>query len=136
MKVYIASADRLVARTMARLVRMEGHLVLSHWHDVTDSEKALTLGERREWAIQEMRLLDDSDALVFIKAREAGNGSEYLKLGIAIGLARTVLVVGDCRGEVFLHPWIDQVESATEALEKLQELGQNQRLPGRKVLRE
>ncbi len=133
MKVYIASSDRLVARTMARLVRTEGHLVLSHWHDVTDSEKALTAGEKREWAIQEMRLLDDSDALVFIQAMEGGKGSDYLKLGIAIGLAKNVIVVGSCRGDVILHPWVDQVESATQGLEKLQELSQTRRLAGGRV---
>lgn len=117
-KIYVSCHDSGVAlREIASLVR-HGHTIVSTWH-YGDNQRPQTPEAWRRIAMRAESEIAICDVLVFMCDPGTYPGSKFVEVGIAIGLEKRVIVVGQ-RGAGFLfHP---RVIETTELLQCLAEM--------------
>lgn len=105
MKVYVAAKweERERARNFMRSVRLLGHVITHDWTHETD-EGLSGAGRHRylgSCATSDLQAVRDCDVLVLLHNPQCRGA--YVELGIALGLAKVVIVVGSPRLESAEH---------------------------------
>lgn len=128
-RLYVAAHSKSAARNVARRLREAGHVVTSRWIDIDDKfgdpQAYYTDSERRGLAtIDEQDVRSATDGLVLISesAGEYVPGGKHVETGIALGLGRTIYILGRRENIFHWHPRcfrFQDIDSLLQALDSL-----------------
>lgn len=116
MKVYVASHSRELAEEQARILVDHGHETTSRWHTKAFHPTSHhTHDECVAVALEDLEDIKAADALVLLAGPDKYSGGKFVEAGIAVGLGKTVVVVGRRENMLLWLPELLVVESMSEA---------------------
>lgn len=120
MRVYVASHCRWAAAHVASVLLRHGQQIASRWHSKPFlATTAHTKTERAEIAQEDRDDVFAADALVLVSGPDKYSGGKFVEAGIAIGLQKTVIVIGRRENMLLWLPSVIAVDSPEAAAEVL-----------------
>ena len=108
-RFFIASHDQQKAKQLRSDLIGQGHVVTSRW--ITDDERfdlgmdVYTLKELAYWAcINVEDVIDATAGVILIAEPHSQSGGKHVETGIALGLGRSVFVLGEIENIFHHHP--------------------------------
>ena len=96
MKIYISSHDQQEALGLSKKCKQLGHSITSSWvYADFKPTKEYTETDRRLIAEKDIKEVEDSDCLILLSCKERVPGGKFVETGIAIGLHKSVLILGE-----------------------------------------
>lgn len=92
MRVYVAAAlgERVAASRIAQTLRRAGHLVVSGWHETSDTIDPTDEEVRRELLLRNLRELNRADAVVLWVPLGSEPKAAYTEVGYALGAGLSI----------------------------------------------
>jgi len=118
MKIYIASCNQNVARSVADCLLKEGGFeIVSTWIYKEFSRTAdLTVEERIEIATRDTKEVCSADALVLCSGIQHFAGGKHVEAGIAIGRGIPVIIYGHIENMLYWNPDVECYSNMGEVL--------------------
>lgn len=118
MKVYVSAFSVWEAKYVANYLRANGHTVASSWHEseerpATDEGWTGLLKKRNRPEIAE------ADVLVLVASKNAVPGGKFVEAGIALGLGKPVVVLGERENRVLWDEGVTAVKSPQDIVQLL-----------------
>jgi nucleoside 2-deoxyribosyltransferase len=116
MKIYVAAHCRWAGLHAASVLKSSGHEITSRWLQKTFlpvSEH--TPEERCEIALEDVEDVLRADALVLVAGPDKYSGGKFVEAGIALGLGKSVVVIGRRENMLLWHPAVVAVDTPEQA---------------------
>jgi nucleoside 2-deoxyribosyltransferase len=115
MKLYIAASSKEKASIAAEILKQKGHEITSSWLNAPFlSTSEYSIQERREIANGDYEDIGKADALVLIADEYKVAGGKFVEAGIAIGMHKTVYLIGDEENMLMYHWRVVKVSSVLD----------------------
>lgn len=128
MRVYVASGTSMIpeVREVQRQCLLAGYEVTFDWtgpEGRIEEDWSPFPDAANKHAAKESSAVRRADAVVLIAPAQGRGLGCFIEVGIAIGLGKRVVVVGDIRESVFwYHPGVERTSSVSSALAALESI--------------
>lgn len=117
MKVYIASHDRWAALYIAGEMERAGHQIVSRWlRQSFEPTEVYANKDKERIAEEDAEDVANCEMLILVAGRERYPGGKFVECGIALGLAKEIVVLGHRENMLMWHPRIRCIDNLAELL--------------------
>jgi nucleoside 2-deoxyribosyltransferase len=114
-RIYVASHCRWAGLHVASVLEAAGHMIVSSWlKEPFGRVEEYSDDDRKRIAKMDFTDIRRGDFLVLVAGPDRYPGGKFVEAGIALGLGKTVIVIGRRENMLLWHPDIITAETPEE----------------------